>query len=223
MNIIRMIFSVKLLSGTILDVTLNDNFYDLSFFDIKINVFEVLPVEISNNITPRHINLFSYGYDKDIYTDIRERNMIGCYINKFIVEIDFDDYNEYFLEYNDYDKGPYERIVFKVVTNVVILKFIIYDNVIKTEFLRSEDYGVTSRTGRNLEYVTIDSYDSNYKLYKSIEELFISRDSITISNEDIFSICAIAQKEYENFRKGLVESRNEEELWEELKNKEINK
>lgn len=211
-----MIFSVKLLSGTILDVTLIDNFHDLSFFDIKTKVFQALPEEISNNITPKHIKLFSYRDNADIYKDIRNGSTIGCYINKFIVEIDYDDNNEYFLEYNDYDKGPYERIVFKIIRSEVVLEFIVYDNLINNEFLNSQDYGVIARTGRHLNHIILDSYDSSYKLYKSIDDLFTSNISSEYI-EDTFSICTIAQKEYENFRKGIVESFDEEEIWEELK------
>ena len=117
-----MIFSIKLLCGTIVDITLSDNFYDLSLIDIKTKVFEALSEELSKNITPKHIHLFSFNDDSNLYKDMINGITIGCYIDQFIVEIDFDDNNEYFLE-NNYE-NPYERIVFKIITNVVLSRII---------------------------------------------------------------------------------------------------
>lgn len=217
-----MIFSIKLLCGTIVDITLSDNFYDLSLIDIKTKVFEALSEELSKNITPKHIHLFSFNDDSNLYKDMINGITIGCYIDQFIVEIDFDDNNEYFLE-NNYE-NPYERIVFKIITNVVLSEVFVYNYIgnnmyFNDKFLDVNDYVVTSRTGRNLNYVIIESLDSTYKSYKSIEEFFMTKNSSMLLYEDI---CTTAQKEYENFRTGIVESYTEEELWEELKDKNKN-
>ena len=56
----------------------------------KTKVFEALSEELSKNITPKHIHLFSFNDDSNLYKDMINGITIGCYIDQFIVEIDFE-------------------------------------------------------------------------------------------------------------------------------------
>ena len=220
-----MIFSVKLLCGTIIDININLDNSDINLYYIKTKVYESLPKCISSNVTPQHIQLFSFYRDfiddfidetniedneslENLYKDIFTGSIIGCYIHPFIIEIEADD-KEYYLnlDYLDNnDQGPYEKIIFKIITNVVLLEFSIYDHI---KILDTIDYFVTSRTGVNLNIITIDPiYPINLELkyYKSIEELFVSKMSniSNISNISYEDVCFKAKKEYENFKHALM-------------------
>lgn len=196
-------FTVKLMNGDIIPISIDMN---INLCVIYKGVYDCLPEEIKNNIDVFNMRLFSFNNDSidSLYSDIVNGEMIGCFINEYRVEIDYDDNNEYFMD--TYGR-PFSHIGIRIIKNKDTIYPILCVFACDNKFFYAHDIMVTGRGGHNLSEYYIETL---YSPYNSIHEL-ISSSSNHGDIADLISDCV--QKEYDNFVSGDIPKYNEEERW----------